>query len=104
MTQEHNNETDPYRQICEAMVEGLLITVNSSGGARSPHSDELRVAQGGTTPLLSDVFGNDYLLSTEDGDTTLVELDGDDRWMRETLVETIEIIGVREKPYNHSRL
>lgn len=98
-----NNDTDPYRQICEAMVEGLLITVNNSGGARSPHSDELRVAQRGTTPLLSDVFGNDYLLNTEDGDTTLVELE-DDRWVRETLVETIEIIGVREETYNHSRI
>lgn len=101
MTQD--TKTDPYQQICAAMREGLLITVNSSGGARSPHSDEMRVMESGQTPILSDVYGNEYLLSAKDDDTTLVELE-DGRWIRETLVETIEIVGVREEPYNHSRL
>lgn len=88
-----------YGAICRAMRPGLLITVNNSD-ASGPPSDELRVESVSSSGVVSltDWSGRCtyYLHPDRRGETVLEEVDEDGYGGRETVVETIEVVGVDE--------
>jgi len=91
--------TDPYQRICAAMMPGLLVSVNESGGAQRNGAGEMEV-------LLVDDDTGRVELRAPDGlyairhdspnGTVLEALDIDGYGGRETVVETIEVIGIGE--------
>jgi hypothetical protein len=89
--------TDPYQRICAAMTPGLLVSVNESGGSQRNGAGEMEV-------LLVDDESGKVELRASDGlyrirhdspnETVLEAIDRDGYGRRETIVETIEVIGI----------
>lgn len=93
-----NDRDDHYREVCRGMTEGLLVTVNDSGRANAPASEEMRVESSTTdgNVLLEGVSGTQYeIRHEEDNEPVLVEVINDGNGKHVSTIETIEMIGIR---------
>jgi hypothetical protein len=101
-TDDTSDVLDPYAAICAAMTPGLLVTVNDSGGAHNATVGELEVLLVDDETGLVELRGFNgqfYRLKHDTPDGTVIEeIDDNGYGGRETVVETIEIIGIGDSP------
>ena len=93
-----NDRDNHYREVCRGMSEGLLVTVNDSGGANAPASEEMRVELSTTDGdvLLEGLSGTEYeIRHEEDNEPVLFELTDNGNGEKISSIETIEMVGIK---------